>query len=112
VRWRTICRTEAQTNNALLCDRALEPALRSCEHLIHTARDVVGVIVGVANQELTRRAVARSINRCKAHMGPSDRAINAMRQLLLQAIRTVREGGDPPGVADSYSNGRGWRRLG
>jgi hypothetical protein len=46
--------------------------------------------------------MGRIVDRSREHLGPADRAIIVMRQLLLDAVRTVREGGDPPGVGDSY----------
>jgi hypothetical protein len=51
------------------------------------------------------------VDRSREHLGPADRAIIVMRQLLLQAERTVREGGDPPGTGDSYYNVRAWEAI-
>ena len=42
----------------------------------------------------------------KEHLGPADRAIIVMRRLLLQAIKTVQEGGDPLGTDTSYYKAR------
>ena len=60
-----------------------------------------------AVQETMGRVVPRQLE----HLGPADRAIIAMRQLLLDAVRTVREGGDPPGTGDSYYNIRAWEKV-
>ncbi len=60
-------------------------------------------INGINTQD---RAVQESmgpiVDRSKEHLGPADRAIIVTRQLLLQAIRTVQNGGAPPGVGESY----------
>ncbi|HEY0583245.1 MAG TPA: hypothetical protein VGE94_13765, partial [Chloroflexota bacterium] len=52
---------------------------------------------------------------------PADRAIIAMRRLLLQAVKTVEAGGDPPAADQSYygiraverivSDGQEWRDV-
>jgi nitrite reductase/ring-hydroxylating ferredoxin subunit len=69
-------------------------------------------ILGINQQD---RAVQESmgyiVDRSKEHLGPADRAIIVMRQLLLQAERTVREGGDPPGTGDSYYRVRAWEAV-
>ena len=47
--------------------------------------------------------MGRVVPRWREHLGTTDRAIIAMRQILLSAVRDVREGGDPPGTnPDSY----------
>jgi len=60
-----------------------------------------------AVQETMRRIVDRS----KEQLGPADRAIITTRQLLLDALRTVREGGDPPATGDSYYSIRAWEKV-
>ncbi len=69
-------------------------------------------IDGINQQD---RAVQESmgpvVDRSREHLGPADRAIIVMRQLLLQAVRTVREGGDPPGTGDSYNALRAWETI-
>ena len=69
-------------------------------------------VEGINQQD---RAVQESmgaiVDRSREHLGPADRAIIVMRQLLLQAERTVREGGDPPGTGDSYYNVRAWESI-
>jgi hypothetical protein len=42
------------------------------------------------------------VDRSREHLGPADKAIIAARRLLLDAVRTVQAGGDPPGVGTSY----------
>jgi phenylpropionate dioxygenase-like ring-hydroxylating dioxygenase large terminal subunit len=60
-------------------------------------------IEGINQQD---RAVQESmkpiVDRTREHLGPADKAIIAMRKVLLQAVDTVAAGGDPPGVSDSY----------
>jgi phenylpropionate dioxygenase-like ring-hydroxylating dioxygenase large terminal subunit len=77
-------------------------------------------IEGVNTQD---RAVQESmgpiVDRSQEYLGPADKAIIAMRRLLLQAVKTVQAGGDPPGCDQSYYNlraiedmiaeGEGWR---
>jgi hypothetical protein len=60
-------------------------------------------IVGTNTQD---RAVQESMgaipNRALERLGTTDRAIITSRQMLLEAVRTVEAGGDPPGVAPTY----------
>jgi len=42
------------------------------------------------------------VDRTTEHLGTVDKAIIATRRLLLQAVKTVEAGGDPPGVAPAY----------
>ena len=46
------------------------------------------------------------VDRSREHLGPADRAIIVARRLLLQAVKTVQEGGDPLGTDTSYYNAR------
>ncbi len=46
--------------------------------------------------------MGKIVNRLGEHLGPADKAIVYMRRLLRQAIKTVEEGGTPPGVRPSY----------
>jgi hypothetical protein len=69
-------------------------------------------IEGVNTQD---RAVQESmgpiVDRSEEYLGPADKAIIAMRRLLLQAVRTVQTGGDPPAVDDSYYRLRAVERM-
>src|SRR5205814_6262045 len=60
-------------------------------------------IDGVNTQD---RAVQESmgpiVDRSKEHLGPADKAIIQARRLLLDAVKTVRDGGTPRGVKPSY----------
>jgi hypothetical protein len=55
--------------------------------------------------------MGRIVDRSREQLGPADRAIITTRQLLLEAIRTVKEGGDPPGAGESYYNIRAWEKI-
>src|SRR5919204_6390217 len=46
------------------------------------------------------------VDRSREHLGPADRAIIVARRLLLQAVKTVQEGGDPLGAGTRYFQGR------
>jgi phthalate 4,5-dioxygenase oxygenase subunit len=43
------------------------------------------------------------VDRSREHLGPADRAVIQARRLLLEAVRTVGDGGVPRGVAPSYA---------
>src|SRR3989442_14821030 len=51
------------------------------------------------------------VDRSQDNLGPADRAIIAARRLLLQAITTVQDGGDPPGVDASYYHARAIEKI-
>ena len=50
-------------------------------------------------------------DRTTEHLGSVDRAIIVARRLLLQAVKSVQAGADPPGVAPSYYRLRGIEKL-
>ena len=51
------------------------------------------------------------VDRSKEYLGPADRAIIVTRRLLLQAVKTVEDGGDPPGADTSYYHARAVERI-
>jgi hypothetical protein len=51
------------------------------------------------------------VDRSKEHLGPADRAIIATRRLLLNAVKTVQAGGDPPGADTSYYQARAIEKI-
>jgi phthalate 4,5-dioxygenase len=69
-------------------------------------------IEGVNTQD---RAVQESmgtvVDRSEEYLGPADKAIITMRRLLLQAIKTVQAGGDPPAADSSYYRLRAVERI-
>jgi phthalate 4,5-dioxygenase oxygenase subunit len=69
-------------------------------------------IEGINTQDLAvQESMEPIIDRSQEHLGPSDRVIILARRILLQAIKTVQEGGDPPGVNPSYYKIRAIERL-
>jgi nitrite reductase/ring-hydroxylating ferredoxin subunit len=69
-------------------------------------------IMGINQQDrAVQESMGHIVDRSREHLGPADRAIIVMRQLLLQAVRTTREGGDPPGLSDSYYKIRAWEAV-
>jgi hypothetical protein len=56
-------------------------------------------ITGLNTQDLAvQEAMGPIVPRWREHLGSTDKAIIAMRRLLLDAIDIVAAGGDPPGV--------------
>jgi phenylpropionate dioxygenase-like ring-hydroxylating dioxygenase large terminal subunit len=69
-------------------------------------------IDGINTQD---RAVQESmgpiVDRSQEHLGPADRAIIVARRMLLQAVKTTQEGGDPLGVGSSYYQARAIEKI-
>ena len=62
-------------------------------------------IRGVNQQDrAVQEAMPSIVNRAQEHLGQTDRAIIMTRKMLLRAIETVRDGGNPPATGDSYYN--------
>ena len=60
-------------------------------------------IEGVNTQDrAVQESMGRIVDRSIEHLGPADKAIIQARRLLLQAIKTVQEGGTPSGVNPTY----------
>ena len=55
-----------------------------------------------AQDRAVQEAMGPIVDRSKEHLGQTDRAVIMMRRLLLRAIETIRDGGTPPGLGDSY----------
>ncbi len=69
-------------------------------------------IQGVNTQDhAIQESMGPIADRTTEHLGSIDRAIIVGRRLLLQAVKTVHDGGDPPGVAPSYYKLRGIEKL-
>lgn len=69
-------------------------------------------IEGINSQDFAvQESMGPIVDRTKEHLGPSDRVIIMARRMLLQAVKTVQEGGDPPGVSPSYYRIRAIERL-
>ena len=64
-------------------------------------------IVGVNTQDrAVQELQGRIADRTKEHLGPADKAIITARQVLLQALKAVQAGEDPPGTDTSYYRAR------
>jgi len=80
---------------------------------------------GIDGINVQDRAVQESmgpiVDRSLEHLGPADRAVIQARRLLLEAVRSVQDGGAPRGVAPTYyplraaeavvARGTDWRTL-
>jgi phenylpropionate dioxygenase-like ring-hydroxylating dioxygenase large terminal subunit len=67
-------------------------------------------IKGINTQDFAvQEGMGAIVDRSKEHLGTSDRAVITLRQLLLEAVRTVEVGGDPPGIdPESYRTMRAY----
>ena len=69
-------------------------------------------IEGINSQDVAvQESMGPIVDRTKEHLTRSDMAIVHARRLLLQAARTVADGGDPPGIGPSYYNIRAIERV-
>jgi len=61
-------------------------------------------IFGTNSQDLAvQESMGPTVDRSREHLGTTDRAVVAYRQLLLDAIKIEEDGGDPPGLfPESY----------
>jgi phenylpropionate dioxygenase-like ring-hydroxylating dioxygenase large terminal subunit len=60
-------------------------------------------IEGINTQDRAiQESMGRIVDRSREHLGPADKAIIQARRLLLQAVKTVQEGGTPRGIAPTY----------
>jgi phthalate 4,5-dioxygenase oxygenase subunit len=79
---------------------------RSNDWMIDRAAQKTETFSGIQGVNVQDRAVQELmgpiVDRTKEHLGPADKAIITMRKLLARAVRTVADGGDPPGVTDNY----------
>ncbi len=61
---------------------------------------------GIDGVNVQDRAIQESmgpiVDRSREHLGPADKAIIQARRLLLQAVKTVQEGGTPRGIKPTY----------
>ena len=69
-------------------------------------------IEGINSQDVAvQESMGTIVDRTKEHLSRSDMALVHARRLLLQATRTVADGGDPPGIGPSYYNIRAIERV-
>jgi len=55
-----------------------------------------------AQDRAIQESMGRVVDRTREHLGPADKAVIQARRLLLQAVKTVGEGGTPRGIAGTY----------
>jgi hypothetical protein len=84
-------RSKARLDNNYLIDRAVQKTES------YTGIDGVNV-----QDRAIQESMGPVVDRSGEHLGPADKAIIQMRRLLRQAVKTVEEGGVPPGVRPSY----------
>ncbi|HEV8014487.1 MAG TPA: hypothetical protein VGP48_03080, partial [Stellaceae bacterium] len=64
-------------------------------------------VPGINQQDrAVQESMGRIVDRSRENLGPADRAVVATRKLLIEAVDTVRQGGDPPGVGTGYYEAR------
>jgi phthalate 4,5-dioxygenase oxygenase subunit len=64
-----------------------------------------------AQDRAAQEAMGPIVDRSLEHLGQTDRAIIMARKLLLRAMRTVQEGGSPPGLDEAYYHLRGIEQV-
>src|SRR5438309_11496128 len=55
-----------------------------------------------AQDRAIQESMGRVVDRTREHLGPADKAVIQARRLLLQAVKTIGEGGTPRGIAGTY----------
>ena len=66
-------------------------------------------IEGINTQDhAVQESMGPIVDRTQEHLGSSDRAVFALRTLLIQSARALERGIDPPGLAASYYDVRPW----
>jgi phthalate 4,5-dioxygenase oxygenase subunit len=66
-------------------------------------------IEGINTQDhAVQESMGPIVDRTQEHLGSSDRAVFALRILLIQSARALERGIDPPGLAASYYDVRPW----
>jgi hypothetical protein len=83
--------------------------------LIDRERQRVESFTGIEGINTQDHAVQESmgpvVDRSLEHLGATDKSVITARRLLLEAARTVAEGGSPPGADDSYYHIRAIERV-
>ena len=69
-------------------------------------------IEGINTQDhAVQESMGPIVDRSREHLGTTDKAVVTARMLLLQAIKSVQAGDDPPGVGPSYHGIRAIERV-
>jgi phthalate 4,5-dioxygenase oxygenase subunit len=58
-----------------------------------------------------QESMGQVVDRTREHLATTDSAIIATRRMLLEAVRTVEDGGSPKGVSPSYHSVRSLQRV-
>jgi phenylpropionate dioxygenase-like ring-hydroxylating dioxygenase large terminal subunit len=99
---------DREGNGAAHVDQATFRSLANVQNDWLVDRDLQRDVnfTGITGINLQDRAVQESMGptviRRKEHLGPADKAVITTRRLLMDAIKTVRDGGAPLGSGDSY----------
>jgi phthalate 4,5-dioxygenase len=79
---------------------------RDNDYLLDRAVQKTETFTGIDGVNVQDRAIQESmgaiVDRSREHLGPADKAIIQARRLLLQAVRTVQDGGTPRGIKPTY----------
>jgi len=70
-----------------------------------------GILGANTQDHAVHESMGRIVDRTKEQLGTIDRAVIATRRLLIDAARTVADGGDPPGVSPSYARARAIEKV-
>jgi phenylpropionate dioxygenase-like ring-hydroxylating dioxygenase large terminal subunit len=80
---------------------------RSNNYLLDRRVQKTETFTGIDGINVQDRAIQESmgaiVDRSREHLGPADRAVIQARKLLLEAVRTVSEGGTPRGIEPTYA---------
>jgi phenylpropionate dioxygenase-like ring-hydroxylating dioxygenase large terminal subunit len=80
---------------------------RSNNYLLDRQVQKTETFTGIDGINTQDRAIQESmgpiVDRSREHLGPADRAVIQARKLLLEAVRTVSEGGTPRGIEPTYA---------
>ncbi len=88
---------------------------RTNKYLIDRQVQKTQTFSGINGTNTQDRAIQESMgaiaDRTLERLGTTDRAIITARRLLLKAVKTVEDGGDPPGIAPSYYRLRAGEKI-
>jgi hypothetical protein len=79
---------------------------RSNNYLLDRQVQKTETFTGIDGINVQDRAIQESmgpiVDRSREHLGPADRAVIQARKLLLEAVRTVEQGGTPRAIEPTY----------
>lgn len=77
------------------------------DRLVQKTETFTGIEGTNTQDEAVQASMGPIVDRTQEHLGTSDKAIIAARRMLLTAIKTAQDGGNPPGLTTSYYPLRG-----